>query len=51
MYSNIDIDRKQNEYLFFQRFKMKLYKNKANNVFNLIKITSLICSLRCGRSL
>ena len=46
-YSDIVIDRKQNEYLFFQRFKMKLYKHKVNNVFNLIKITSFICSLRC----
>ena len=42
-YSDIVIDRKQNEYFFFQRFKMQLYKNKVNNVFNLIKITSLIC--------
>ena len=42
-YSNIVIDRKQNEYLFFQRFKMQLYKNKVNNLCNLIKITYLIC--------
>ena len=32
-YSDIVIDRKKNEYLFFQRFKMKLYKNKVINVF------------------
>ena len=49
-YSDIVIDRKQNEYLFFQRFKMQLYKNKVNNLYNLIKITSLICSLRRRRS-
>ena len=49
-YSDIVIARKQNEYLFFHRFKMKLYKNKVNNVFNLTKITSLICSLWRGRS-
>ena len=42
-YSDIVIDRKQNEYLFFQRFKMQLYKNKVNNLCNLIKITYLIC--------
>ena len=42
-YSNIVIARKQNEYLFFQRFKMQLYKNKVNNSYNLIKITTLIC--------
>ena len=41
MYSDIVIDRKQNEYFFFQRFKMQLYKNKVNNLCNLIKITSL----------
>jgi hypothetical protein len=28
-YSDIVIDRKQNEYFIFQRFKMKLYKNKV----------------------
>jgi hypothetical protein len=33
-YSDIVIDRKKNEYLFFQRFKMQLYKNKVNNLFN-----------------
>ena len=44
-YSDIVIDRKQNEYLFFQRFKMQLYKNKVNNLYNLIKITCLTCSL------
>ena len=49
-YSDIVIDGKQNEYLFFQRFKMQLYKNKVNNLYNLIKITSLICSLRRRRS-
>ena len=42
-YSDIVIDRKQNEYLFFQRFKMQLYKNKVSNLCNLIKIASLIC--------
>ena len=42
-YSDIVIDRKKNEYLFFQRFKMQMYKNKVNNLFNLFKITSLIC--------
>jgi hypothetical protein len=49
-YSNIVIDRKQNEYLFFQRFKMHLYKNKVNNLCNLIKIASLICSKERRRS-
>ena len=49
-YSDIVIDRKQNEYLFFQRFKMQLYKNKVNNLCNLIKIASLICSKECRRS-
>ena len=29
-YSDISIKRKQNEYFFFQRFKMKLYKYKVN---------------------
>ena len=48
-YSDIVIDRKQNEYLFFLRFKMQLYKNKVNNLYNLIKITTLICSLRRRR--
>ena len=48
-YSDIVIDRKQNEYVFFQRFKMQLYENKVNNLYNLIKITSLICSLRRKR--
>ena len=42
-YSDIVIDCKENEYLFFQRYKMQLYKNKVNNLCNLIKITSLIC--------
>jgi hypothetical protein len=49
-YSNIVIDRKQNEYLFFQRFKMQLYENKVNNLCNLIKIASLICSKERRRS-
>jgi hypothetical protein len=49
-YSDIVIDRKQNEYLFFQHFKMQLYKNKVNNLCNLIKIASLICSKECRRS-
>jgi hypothetical protein len=49
-YSNIVIDLKQNEYLFFQRFKMQLYKNKVNNLCNLIKIASLICSKERRRS-
>ena len=35
-YSDIVIDRKQNEYFFFQRFKMQLYKNMVNNLYNLI---------------
>jgi len=34
-YSDIVIDRKQNEYIFFQRFKMKLYKNLVSNLCNL----------------
>jgi hypothetical protein len=42
-YSDIVFEGKQNEYLFFQRFKMQLYKNKVNNLCNLIKIASLIC--------
>ena len=42
-YSDIVIDRKQNEYIFFQRFKMQLCKKKVNNLYNLIKIISLIC--------
>ena len=49
-YSDIVIHRKQNEYIFFQRFKMQLYQNKVNNLYNLIKITSLICSLGRRRS-
>lgn len=28
-YSEISMDHKQNEYLFFQRFKMQLYNNKV----------------------
>jgi len=36
-YSDIVIDRKQNEYFFFQHFKMQLYKNKVNNLYNLIR--------------
>jgi molecular chaperone DnaK (HSP70) len=47
-YSDIVIDRKKNEYFFFQRFKMQLYKIKVSNLFNLNKITSLICSSRRG---
>jgi hypothetical protein len=31
-YSDIVIDRKQNGYFFFQRFKMQLYKNKVSNL-------------------
>jgi hypothetical protein len=42
-YSDIVIDRKQNEYFFFQRFKMQFYELQVNNLFNLNKITSLIC--------
>jgi molecular chaperone DnaK (HSP70) len=47
-YSNIVIDRKKNEYLFFQRFKMQLYENKVNNLCNLIKIASLISRRSVG---
>ena len=43
-YSDIVIERKQNEYLFFHHCMMQLYKNKVNNLCNLIKITFLICS-------
>jgi hypothetical protein len=35
-YSDIVIDCKQNEYFFFQHFKMQLHKNKVNNLYNLI---------------
>ena len=49
-YSDIVMDHKQNEYFFFQRFKMQLYKNKVNNLYHLIKITCLICSLWRRRS-
>ena len=48
-YSDIVIDHQQNEYFFFHRFKMQLYKNKVNNLCNMIKITSLICQSRRGR--
>ena len=37
------MDRKQNEYFLFQRFKMQLNKYKVNNLYHLIKITCLIC--------
>ena len=47
-YSDFIIDGKRNEYFFFQRFKMQFYKLMVNNLFNLNKITSLICSSRRG---
>ena len=37
-YSNSVIDSKQNEYLFFQRFKMQLYKNKVKHLCNMNEI-------------
>jgi hypothetical protein len=43
-YSDIVMDRKQNEYFFFQRFKVQLNKYKINNLYHLIKITCLICA-------
>jgi hypothetical protein len=49
-YTDTVMDNKQNEYFFFQHFKMQLYKNKVNNLCNLIKIASLICSKECRRS-
>ena len=47
-YSDIVINCQKNEYLFFQRFKMQLYKNKVNNLFYLNKITSLFASRGVG---